>query len=71
VICLNRQIIGQGPPEEVFTVETLNQTYQSDMIILRQDGMLFVQQKPHPHTYHDVVPNPVPGEVTGQKAHNV
>jgi zinc/manganese transport system ATP-binding protein/zinc transport system ATP-binding protein len=70
VICLNREIIGQGPPEEVFTVDTLNQTYQSDMIIIRQDGMLFVQQKPHSHGYHEVVPNPVPGEVTEQKAHN-
>ena len=26
------------------------------------NGMLFVQQKPHGHTYHDLVPHPVPGE---------
>jgi zinc/manganese transport system ATP-binding protein/zinc transport system ATP-binding protein len=71
VICLNQKIIGQGPPEEVFTVETLNQTYRSDMIILRQDGMLFVQQKPHPHSYHDLLPNPVPGDIPDQDARNV
>jgi ABC-type Mn2+/Zn2+ transport system ATPase subunit len=63
IVCLNRRVIAQGPPERVFTVETLNTTYQADMLVLRQDGMLFVQQKPHPHTYRDLHPNPVPGEV--------
>jgi zinc/manganese transport system ATP-binding protein len=61
IICLNRRVIAQGTPEEVFKVETLNETYQGDMLVIRQDGMLFVQQKPHGHTYHEVVPNPVPG----------
>jgi ABC-type Mn2+/Zn2+ transport system ATPase subunit len=63
VICMNRRVIAQGPPEEVFTVETLNETYQGDMLVIHQDGMLFVQQKPHGHTYHDLLPDPVPGEV--------
>ncbi len=63
IICLNRRIIAQGRPEDVFTVEILNQTYQGDMLVIRQDDMLLVQQKPHPHTYHEVVPDPVPGEV--------
>jgi len=66
VVCLNRRVIAQGSPETVFTVETLNETYRGDMLVIRQDGMLFVQQKPHDHTYHDLVPNPVPGEVTDQ-----
>ena len=61
VICLNRRVIAQGTPEEVFTTEILNETYQADMLVIRQDGMLFVQQKPHSHTYHEVVPNPVLG----------
>lgn len=65
-ICLNRRVIAQGPPEEVFTVETLNETYQGDMLVIRQDGMLFVQQKPHGHAYRDLIPNPVPGEVPGR-----
>ena len=63
VICLNRRVVAQGTPEDVFTVETLNETYQGDMMVIRQDGMLFVQQKPHGHTYRDLLPNPVPGEV--------
>lgn len=63
VICLNRRIIAQGSPEAIFSEEILNKTYRGDMIVIHQDGMLFVQQKPHGHTYHDVVPNPVPGDV--------
>lgn len=63
VICLNRRIIAQGSPDEIFAEGVLNETYQGEMIVIRQDGMLFVQQKPHGHTYHDLVPNPVPGDV--------
>lgn len=65
VICLNRRIIAQGRPEEVFTEEILDETYGGDMLVIRQDSMLFVQQKPHGHTYHDLVPDPVPGDVPG------
>jgi len=68
VICLNRRIIAQGAPEAVFTVETLNETYEGDMLVIHQDGMLFVQQKPHSHSYHDLMPNPVPGEAPGRRA---
>lgn len=63
VICLNRRVIAQGPPESVFTEDVLNLTYHGDMIVIHHDGMLFVQQKPHGHTYHELLPNPVPGEV--------
>ncbi len=61
VICLNQIIVAEGAPERVFTEPILNETYRADMIVLRQDGLLFVQQKPHHHTYHDVIPDPVPG----------
>jgi zinc/manganese transport system ATP-binding protein/zinc transport system ATP-binding protein len=61
VICLNRQIIAQGTPEEIFTDEILSETYHGNMLVIRMDGMIFVQQKPHGHTYHELVPNPVPG----------
>jgi len=63
VICLNRRVIAQGSPEDIFTVDILNETYRGDMLVIRQDGMLFVQQRPHGHTYRDLVPHPVPGEV--------
>ena len=63
VVCLNRRIVAQGAPEDVFTVETLNETYRGDMMVIRHDGMLLVQQKPHGHSYHEVIPHPVPGEI--------
>lgn len=62
VVCINQRILAQGQPEKVFTEEILNQTYRGDMLVIRQNGMLFVQQKPHGHTYHDLLPNPVPGD---------
>lgn len=61
VICLNRTIIAQGPPEVVFTEAILNETYQGDMLVLRHEQMIFVHQRPHGHTYHDILPNPVLG----------
>ncbi len=54
-ICLNRRLIAQGTPEEVFTEEILSETYEGEMLVLRQDGMLFVHQKPHGHAYSDVM----------------
>ena len=68
VICINRRVVAQGTPEDIFTVEVLNETYHGDMLVMRQDGMLFVQQKPHGHTYHDLLPNPVPGEIPPHRA---
>lgn len=61
VICLNKRVIAEGRPEQVFTVPILNETYQGDMIVIRQDGLLLVQQRPHGHTYHDLLPDPVLG----------
>lgn len=61
VICLNRTIIAQGPPEVVFTEPVLNETYQGDMLVIRHGNMIFVHQRPHGHTYHDILPNPVLG----------
>jgi zinc/manganese transport system ATP-binding protein/zinc transport system ATP-binding protein len=63
VICLNRHVVSQGTPEDVFNEKVLNETYRGDMLVIRQDGMLFIQQKPHGHTYRDLVPKPVPGEI--------
>ncbi len=67
VICLNRRVIAQGSPEEVFTPEILNETYQGNMLVIRQQGMLFVQQVPHGHSYHDILPHPVPGDLITPK----
>lgn len=63
VICLNRRIIAQGTPDDVFTPATLNVAYQGDMAVIKQDGMIFIQQKPHPHTLREVLPTPVSGHL--------
>ncbi|MBI3732310.1 MAG: metal ABC transporter ATP-binding protein [Chloroflexi bacterium] len=62
VFCLNRTLIACGPPDEVFNEATLNQTYRGDMVTFRNEGILFIAERPHHHTVRDIIPNPVPGE---------
>jgi len=61
VVCLNRRIVAQGPPQEIFTEEILSDAYKGNFIVLRQDDMIFVQQRPHPHGLNEVLPDPVEG----------
>jgi ABC-type Mn2+/Zn2+ transport system ATPase subunit len=61
IVCLNREVIAEGAPEDIFTDAILSRTYGSEMLVIRQDGLLLVAQKPHPHTHHDILPAPVPG----------
>jgi ABC-type Mn2+/Zn2+ transport system ATPase subunit len=70
VICLNRHLIAQGTPEDVFTPETLNAAYNGDMAVVKQDGMIFIQQKPHAHTLREVLPQPVPGHLPEAHHHH-
>lgn len=60
VICLNQHLIAEGPPGEIFTDEILSETYESDMMVLRQGGMIFVHQRPHDHTLEDLLQEPLP-----------
>lgn len=39
LVCLNREIIGVGPPREVLTPEVLRRTYGADMDVLEHGGM--------------------------------
>ena len=61
VVCLNRRIVAQGPPQDIFTEEILSNAYKGNFIVLRQDDMIFVQQRPHPHGLKEVLPDPVEG----------
>lgn len=61
IICLNRAVIAEGAPEDIFTDTILSRTYGSEMIVVRQAGLLLVAQKPHPHTHRDILPAPVVG----------
>src|SRR5262245_61412148 len=51
VICFQHGVIAQGPPETVLTPEVLRQTYNADMVVLRQDDMTFIANRSlaHPH----------------------
>ena len=66
IVCLNKTIIADGAPEAVFTPETLNATYKGDMIVLRHNGLIFVQERPHQHSYNPdapIEPDPAPPPV--------
>lgn len=63
VICLNRRVIAEGPPELVFDEATLQRTYDGEFVVMRKDGMLFVQQKPHGHGWREILPMPVMGHL--------
>jgi zinc/manganese transport system ATP-binding protein/zinc transport system ATP-binding protein len=62
VFCLNRRLVAAGPPDKVFTPKILNETYKGNMVVFRHNGMLFVGQQPHDHSYLDLLPNPVAGD---------
>jgi ABC-type Mn2+/Zn2+ transport system ATPase subunit len=68
LICLNRRIVGAGSPSEILTTETLRELYGAEMLIVRQDGMLLVGDRPsaiedeHFQVGHAGVRIPPPGD---------
>ncbi|MGH8057563.1 MAG: metal ABC transporter ATP-binding protein, partial [Candidatus Entotheonellia bacterium] len=46
LICFNRGVVAQGPPESVFTPDILRATYASEMLVFRQHGYLLVANTP-------------------------
>ena len=49
VVCVNGEIVAQGPPTEIFTPEILRRTYGADMPVIRYQGLALVGERPHPH----------------------
>ena len=47
VVCLNGGIVATGPPNEVFTPETLKRTYNADIPVTQYRGMTLVAESPH------------------------
>jgi ABC-type Mn2+/Zn2+ transport system ATPase subunit len=39
LVCLNREVIGVGPPRSVLTVDVLERTYGARMEVLQHGGM--------------------------------
>lgn len=49
VICLNQTVIAEGRPDDIFHDGVLNRTFRADLMVMRQNGLLFVVDRPHDH----------------------
>lgn len=47
VVCLNRHVIAQGTPDEVFTSEVLSRAYGTELLVVRKDGVTLIGDVPH------------------------
>ncbi|MEO5657243.1 MAG: metal ABC transporter ATP-binding protein [Nitrospiria bacterium] len=54
VICFNHAVVAQGDPQEVFTSEILSRTYNSEMVVVRQDGLLLIADSPNAGAHYPV-----------------
>jgi ABC-type Mn2+/Zn2+ transport system ATPase subunit len=46
-VCLNRRLIAQGRPQEIFTAAVLKETYRGEMVVFHHDGMVMIGERPH------------------------
>ncbi len=47
VVCINRRVIAEGPPSDVFTPQILGETYGAEMPVVRYRGLTLVAETPH------------------------
>jgi len=47
VICVNRTLIAEGAPSDVYTPEILERTYGAKMTVVQHEGMTLVAETPH------------------------
>ncbi len=47
VVCLNRRVIAEGEPQEVFTTQVLGETYKGEMVVFQHGDMIMVGERPH------------------------
>ena len=49
-VCLNRKVIAEGRPNDVFNSEVLKETYSGDLVVMHRDGLVMIGERPHaPH----------------------
>lgn len=49
-VCLNRQVIAEGPPNEIFNPAVLQQAYRGEIVVMHHEGMVMIGERPHgPH----------------------
>ena len=46
-ICLNRRIIAEGSPQQVFTSAILRETYRGEIAVFLHDGMIMIGERSH------------------------
>jgi ABC-type Mn2+/Zn2+ transport system ATPase subunit len=50
-LCLNRRVIAEGRPNEIFNPAVLKEAYSGELVVIHQDGMVMIGERPHaPHT---------------------
>jgi zinc/manganese transport system ATP-binding protein/zinc transport system ATP-binding protein len=47
VVCLNRRLIAEGRPQDVFNAAVLKETYRGEMMVFHHDGMIMIGERPH------------------------
>ena len=45
MVCINRGIIADGRPGDVFTTDVLRRTYGGEMVVVRQDGRELLERE--------------------------
>jgi len=60
VVCVNRRIIAEGPPDEIFTDAILGRTYGAALRVVRQDGAILVADAA-PHRLREALQHHHPG----------
>ncbi len=54
VVCVNRRIIAEGDPDEIFSSDVLGRTYGAELRVVRQEGTLLVADAA-PHRLRDAL----------------
>ncbi len=54
VICVNRHLVAEGPPREVFTMGVLARTYGAEMPVTEISGITMVAETPHFYGRRDI-----------------
>jgi zinc/manganese transport system ATP-binding protein len=45
--CLNRRLIAEGQPQDIFNAAVLKETYRGEMVVFHHDGMVMIGERPH------------------------
>jgi zinc/manganese transport system ATP-binding protein len=46
-MCLNRRLVAEGRPQEIFNAKVLKETYSGEMVVFHHDGMVMIGERPH------------------------